>query len=811
MAPKDFNVTHSVSNNVKNDIILLPIDLNKKGNFSDYHYLKEDLVVLGFGSKGLKSLTDSQKESILNNTALMLYTEMNLQISINEAKNKDKRSWLINELYYSKDLVMTFDYVKNGFGSVTDNLFLKMNLRAYHLIKWATQDDLNALSNALYQEYKSEPGFTFTSENIKEVIIREFSNQTDDLNNQSSYLSKLTSKHNVNEVYYQNSCGERTITLHVYQNRNTTYFEYTTTQEVVEKTGLSLGNEPFVVFKKNNIWVKSELPINFLYNNGDCPTQNTVSKTEQDHFKEKIAAFIDFSYLSKTEKELFLIEQKVKTILDNPLYKNVRLKVNVSIASQEVDPKQSKLLDRRQSGSLITTSRKSFQNYKTYQSPEITLDIKVLKDGTINIANIVNKQYLKEYEDQWAKMISDRGLDLKVSDLRKQVHDDIRDLAKANAEASFYKTFIQDLKASLSDRIANYVEGIAATQKVAKHVWENTEVNPSIWHSKEAEHNEWPNYMNQTPVLVGALDGVIDEIIGLPAAIKQFYFLTTDPKQRDAFGKVFTKEGFAQMLEGMKKEAVETVNDDEKLEHFTGKTTVSVVTTLSGVGLLTKLGKADKFLEVLEEATKRVDNLPSPKFQRITDLVKKNKRTVADEAELRKLVDDVGDDSLSDAAAELLDLAELAKKQKKIYTWEDIKAFFKRGNDFNRKVRDKFPPKYDFHEIRVDVEVVIKGKKQIKQYFLDSYSHGKHIVSRKATDFNKIKLKTFEGYLLELKKKYPVGAKITSIKDAKDLSGKVLEGKLTIEVPFSNKASKRLKEFQDLADKHKIKLVFEPE
>lgn len=799
MIPDSANTLYVNSNKENKEIILLPIDLNRKGNFSDYHYLKEDLVVLGFGSKGLKLLNDSQKESILNDTAVMFYTAANVQTSTNEARNKYKRSWLINKLYYSKDLVMVFDFVKNGSGSVTDNLFLKMNLKAYHLIKWATQDDLNALSNALYQEYKSEPGFTFTSDNIKEVIIREFSNQTDDLNNQSSYLSKLTSKHNVNDVYYQNSCGERTITLHVYQNRNTTYFEYTTTQEVVEKTGLSLDNEPFVVFKKNNIWVKSELPINFLYNNGDCPTQNTVSKTEQDHFKEKIAAFIDFSYLSKTEKELFLIEQKVKTILDNPLYKNVRLKVNVSIASQEVDPKQSKLLDRRQSGSLITTSRKSFQNYKTYQSPEITLDIKVLKDGTINIANIVNKQYLKEYEDQWAKMISDRGLELKVSDLRKQVHDDIRDLAKANAEASFYKTFIQDLKVSLSDRIANYVEGIAATQKVAKHVWENTEVNSSIWHSKEAEHNEWPNYMNQTPVLVGALDGTIDEIMGLPAAIKQFYFLTTDPKQRETLGKVFTKEGFMQMLEGMKQEAIETVNDDEKLEHFTGKTTVSVATTLSGVGLLTKLGKADKFLEVLEEATKRADNLPSPKFQRITDLVKKNKRTVADEAELRKLVDDIGDESLNDAAAELLDLAELAQKQSKKFTWEEIKAFFKRGNDFNRKLRELNPPKYRFHEVTVEVPVKIKGKIETKRYRLDSYNKGTEIVSRKATDFDKIKLSTFEGYLKELKKKYPEGAKIVATDER--IRGKLLKGKQKLEVPLSNKGSNRLKEFENLAKK----------
>ena len=123
-----------------------------------------------------------------------------------------------------------------------------------------------------------------------------------------------------------------------------------------------------------------------------------------------------------------------------------------------------------------------------------------------------------------------------------------------------------------------------------------------------------------------------------------------------------------------------------------------------------------------------------------------------------------------------------------------------------------FPPKYDYHQVRVDVVVEVKGKEVIKQYFLDSYQEGISIVSRKATDFNKIQPKTFEGYCKELLNKYPVGAKITTAKDGyESIINKTLQGTPTIEVPKINELSPRLKEFQAISDKYKIKLVFEAE
>ncbi|TGN26075.1 hypothetical protein [Empedobacter tilapiae] len=53
-------------------------------------------------------------------------------------------------------------------------------------------------------------------------------------------------------------------------------------------------------------------------------------------------------------------------------------------------------------------------------------------------------------------------------------------------------------------------------------------------------------------------------------------------------------------------------------------------------------------------------------------------------------------------------LNDIAAKKGNKLSWEEVQKFFKRGNDFNKKVNSKVPPKYDFNE--VTVEQIIDGK-----------------------------------------------------------------------------------------------------
>jgi hypothetical protein len=444
-------------------------------------------------------------------------------------------------------------------------------------------------------------------------------------------------------------------------------------------------------------------------------------------------------------------------------------------------------------------------NYKKKEN-DIKLNITLHSDGRIEIKHEFNPNYLKAYEEKWIKEAKARGMEVDIAAMRQDI---ISFLNSEEAELSFGKEFLRKIRTWYDSNVGEYIEAIQATQKVIGNVWREGTINQSTWYSKDDEHKEWPKYMHFNPVVGGVTDGVIDEIVGLPMACKSVYQLATDSEKRKALGKVFTSEGFSQMMDGLKQEALEVANDEDKLGHFSGQTTISVISMLSGVGIISKAGKVGEMVEMGEKVAKKVDDIPDPHFHRINDLLKKAKRTVADEKILKELIEEVGEDVMKEAAPELLDLAKGALKKKRKFDWEEVKAFFKRGNDYNKKVRDKVPPKYDFHEVTVEVTLP-DGK--IKKYRLDSYNEGTEIVSRKATDFDNIELSTFEGYLKEMKVKYAEGSKITAPKYEDLLKGKVLKGKLKLEVPKTNELSSRVKEFKELAEKkYGIEIVFEPE
>jgi hypothetical protein len=70
---------------------------------------------------------------------------------------------------------------------------------------------------------------------------------------------------------------------------------------------------------------------------------------------------------------------------------------------------------------------------------------------------------------------------------------------------------------------------------------------------------------------------------------------------------------------------------------------------------------------------------------------------------------------------------------------------------------------------------------------------------------------TFENYLKELVKKYPPGAKIVTPQSAPQINGKVLRGKIKLEIPSSNRGFNKIDEYAKIAKTYEIELVFSPE
>jgi len=132
------------------------------------------------------------------------------------------------------------------------------------------------------------------------------------------------------------------------------------------------------------------------------------------------------------------------------------------------------------------------------------------------------------------------------------------------------------------------------------------------------------------------------------------------------------------------------------------------------------------------------------------------------------------------------DIADLSAKKGRKLTWPEVKALFKRGQDFNKKGLDE----YGYNSVEI---VLADGKR------LDTYIHGQQIISRKATDIDNIKESTWRNYCNELVTKYKAGKLTNSSK----LNNQVnLSGKYYLEIPASNQNASNLERFKQIASEY---------
>ncbi|MFK7749079.1 MAG: hypothetical protein AB8B65_11855, partial [Kordia sp.] len=359
-----------------------------------------------------------------------------------------------------------------------------------------------------------------------------------------------------------------------------------------------------------------------LFSEGSCPDiQKPIEQAEIDHVSDLVSEHIRHTKRKGAEKQYFELNNIILKQLNNPFYDEVNLCVNLTIEENNQETKQSQPLDGNQTGnlsgvfgngsdsqSLITNTYTS--SLKKNDKPcDITLDIKIDASGKVSVKHKANPNYLKKYESKRDKEIKARGLKgVSINDLRQQVIDDFE---SAEVEHGFLARFIQGAKAFFNENIGAYIEAIQATQKVVVHVWDEGKINEGMWHSTgedKKEYDKFPSYMHLNPTIGGVTDGVIDEILSIPMAIKSIYGIATDEKQREALGKLFTKEGFNQMIQSLSSEVDKIKNDPELLQHFSGKTTISVAAMVFGVGVVIKLGKLEEVLDVATDGLKKITN-----------------------------------------------------------------------------------------------------------------------------------------------------------------------------------------------------------
>lgn len=657
---------------------------------------------------------------------------------------------------------------------------------------------------------------TLSHDNMMSFILKKIGVDVEKVygNSEKGKLKTYLRDNNIESFIYKNKCSkdkfiavQGTIINGWLELKRIDYTEI----DKITSLGLS-SKESFLLFKQKGVWSETGLTIPIDYNDGNCIENETLfDDSEIKHISEQVKEHYKFTNLKGNEKQFHAINNQIAKKLSNPFYSNINLCISLSVDDSNIKKSENKLLDgpNFNTSSLGITNEKYTNTFTRGDGEcEIGLDIRINQNGEVSIKHNVSPKYLQEFTSKWQEEIKRRGLEkhIDIEELRQQV---IADFTHHETEKNFYQTFIQDAKALLDENIGGYVEAIQATQKVAKNVWSDGAVNESTWLKSVPDHKEWPQYMQLQPLLGGGTDGVIDEIAGIPMAIKGIYGIATDENQREALLNLFTKEGASQLIDGLKEEAKQTVNDDDRLQHFSAKTTVSVGASLLGIGLFTKTGKVGKVLDSLVD---KVKDYVNPKVLEYIDQIKKGNRHVDTDEALSKLSKEIGDDLFEET---IIDVGETAVKKGKKLTIEELQAFWKRGNDFNAKSKLNLWYKHNELWLEHPTKKYPKGHKNAgkpRKFRVDSYdTSGKgKIVSRKATDLNEIEFSTFQRYCKEIKEKYPIGSKIARKEDG---LGDVLKGEFYLEIPESNKSFKKMDEYIKFAREldPPVIIIFKPE
>jgi hypothetical protein len=354
-------------------------------------------------------------------------------------------------------------------------------------------------------------------------------------------------------------------------------------------------------------------------------TEVTVDAAWEAQIFNEISKCIDDSDFSGSDVVTLTSENEIS-------YEAIKLAIQNQLANEFFSDAKSakigvKLHDQFGNSQFFSTSNISEENV------EIKLLIKVDEASrTIKIKNInVSETYLETLVAWLQSEATRRGITVDVEELRQQVITDIED---ATTNKSFIDHAFQNLTAYFNQSIGRYVEVAQVTQKTVKHVWDDGQMSQGHWWSGAPDRGKWPTYAELHPGVAGPVDGLIDEIVGIPMAIKSMYGIMTDAQQKEAFAALFTSEGASALIDGIGSEISSTLDDDQKTTHAGGKTVVTVA-AMFFTGGITKTGKGLNMLEAMLSSMGMLKN-----YKKLTAYLRDIKKAVGStmtKAELDKI------------------------------------------------------------------------------------------------------------------------------------------------------------------------------
>lgn len=187
-------------------------------------------------------------------------------------------------------------------------------------------------------------------------------------------------------------------------------------------------------------------------------------------------------------------------------------------------------------------------------------------------------------------------------------------------------------------------------QTNVKYIWAEGTMHKGTWHENDpqSQYRIFPEYAHFGPMLVGACDAIIDEIMGIPLIIRTGYQLMTDKQQRQAFRQIFTREGFNALKTSLKEEIKQTFTDEQLFAYRSTNTvtTVAFAFVNGGGNILVKQGKnLKKIFDDLEGVAIKLKDCPRlSKY--IDDLQKSGQNVSVKIAKISSNAEKVGSEQL---------------------------------------------------------------------------------------------------------------------------------------------------------------------
>ena len=463
------------------------------------------------------------------------------------------------------------------------------------------------------------------------------------------------------------------------------------------------NKEAFLVIVKNNnlyICYPDNKFSNYCNTNNFIQNENFIAEVNSS-LKKCVSQSPDlydekYNFSNATLPSIEEIKRELETTLNNS-YMQQRAKIEIKFHTSNNEE------------FTISTSG-------TNGTPDATLDyyldyetqnIHVLRDISPNLLSIPPAASITEKVREYAVSMDElRSESLKAVELLKE------------DEQHYSRGFLNSIKDFFSTRTA----AVQVTVDAAKSIWERGNIQEAGWYNESQGYKEFyqPRNLTVSQIPAGVVDGMLEEVLGIPILIKTTGEILLDKEKKSAFGSVFTSEGLEKMWEGIKEE----FTNPNRQEYTITKTAVNTFYIAAGIGgiIATKTvqkagSKTGK--ELAEDVGKTVDEFPG--WANIEKAYKKlSKETVK---QLQDILSSF-DQKVIEKAFRFVPINEVEIVVRRIGKFKNCSGIDKilqdMGESFNKWTGARFVLEFAerFPVSNVAFEVVVEGIEGLRRYDL---------------------------------------------------------------------------------------------